>query len=103
MKKIFMFGVMLVAASMAANAEMKWRIDMSDQPANLKGHWQEISDHETWGQMQCQPGGFDCHRYDWLTWWYTVVPEPDPNPQGGPTIYGSGSFPTSYDETNGYY
>lgn len=93
----------LLIAVASASGKIKWRIDQSTQPAHVKGHWYALSYYSDWGQMQCQVGGYQCHLYDWLTWWESTIQEPDPTPQGGPTIYGEDEFPTGYDESTGYY
>ena len=45
-------------------------------PWYVKGHWTEIADYGDWGQGQCQPTGFECHRWDWITWWMPEISEP---------------------------
>jgi hypothetical protein len=84
-----------------------WRIDINPYFGLCTMKWYEISkyyDNEgnlLWGQGQCGLPGFECHCYDWLTWWFGITWVPDP-PEGWKSIFGVGENPT-YNPITGKY
>jgi hypothetical protein len=77
---------------------------------NLRGKWEKVAEYTVeggyWGQGQCQPGGTECHLYDWVTYWVNevYVQYPDPNNYDGPVVTGvAPSFPAGYNPSTGLY
>ena len=71
-----------------------WRLYPYQGSPGQTGNWVKMSEHydklgnPTWGENQCRPPGGECHSWDWVTWWFSLVAPEPPAPSGnyGPPL-----------------